>query len=866
MHYKRPSKFISDFFILLILVSFLTISCSDSNDNITDIIETGDTFSPDTTDISVIADTGDFVEDIQLVSGDSKLLVNRVEREISLFHKEKNILTFNFDGIMLGIVKNVDDEYNYDPWPIVNEDKNYTPPEGFKWIKISDIAFISTGDSDVEIKLIFETNRIATLKVKKSAENRFLFEIIPDERSVRNIAYYRLDASVSKDEAFYGLGAYLDDVNQRGKRRAMQFEIDNTESGYNEAHVPVPFLLSTGGWGWFIESTHLGAYDVASSKGDIVSAVFGTGVFSRDGIRFYLFSEDKPIDLIKHYYEVTSFPVLPARWAIGPLLWRDENRDQGEVENDINQMRLLDLAHTAIWIDRPYATAVNTFDFNKEQFPDPVSMINKVHSLGFRIGLWHTPYLEKATGELLTYAESHNFFPPQTGLILNRWGKPIDFTNPEAYRWWQENLKKYRDMGIAGYKLDYAEDIVPGISGARNKWKFYDGSDERTMHRGYTLLYHKVYSEILPEDGGFLLCRTGKYGSQKYTYIIWPGDLDANFAHHKEEVIEKNGNKFIAVGGLPASMIYGLNLAVSGFPFYGADTGGYRHSPPDKELFTRWFEQTALSSVMQIGNSASTVAWEEDSSTGYDSEMLSWYRIYTRLHLRLFPYIWTYAENIKKTAHPIQRPFGIMHPEMNIHIWDQYYFGDYLLVAPVLKRDQRERDVILPEGNWIDFFDRTLYYGGRTITVAAPLGKLPLFIKENAIIPLLRPTIDTYSATDRPELVDSYSTTPGVLYTIIFPKTESEFTLFDNTKISHKTTSDKIVITAQKGDEFKYGFLLEVLNIEAKPSMIKDKDGNILEEKNSISDLEAAESGYHFEIGSHILYIKINEGSVEISR
>jgi alpha-D-xyloside xylohydrolase len=267
---------------------------------------------------------------------------------------------------------------------------------------------------------------------------------------------------------------------------------------------------------------------------------------------------------------------------------------------------------------------------------------------------------------------------------------------------------------------------------------------------------------------------------------------------------------------------------------------------------------------MQIGNSASTVAWEEDPETGYDAEMLVWYREYTRLHLRLFPYIWTYAENIKKTGHPIQRPFGLMHPELNIHIWDQYYFGEYLLVAPILKRDQRERDVILPEGNWIDFFDRTFYDGGKTIKVSAPLGKLPLFIKENAIIPMLRPTIDTYSPTNEPDLVDSYSTTAGILYTIIFPKTESEFILFDNTVIHQSSTTDKIVISSTQGDEFKYGFLFELLNITSKPTGIKDKSGNDIKEYSIFSELEKAESGFYYDQNKATLYIRIKEGEIEI--
>lgn len=847
--------------ISTMLLTGISFYCQGNSDRLSDSHDIQDV---EVSDIQDIADISELGISLQIVSKDSKIVVDKEKRLFSFFYKDRGILTFDYRGVMLGIVKTVDDEYNYDPWPFVNEEKNYTPPDGFRWIPIQEISFVKADATSILLNLTFETNRIATMKVQAVADNRFSLQIVPDERSVRNIAYYRFDAGVRADEAFYGLGAYLDDVNHRGKKRAMQFEIENIESGYNEAHVPVPFLIGTSGWGWFIESVYPAAYDIASSREDTVSSIWGTGVFSYEGIRFFLFFEERPLDLIKHYYEITSFPQLPARWAIGPLLWRDENRDQEQVENDINQMRMLDLPHTAIWIDRPYATAVNTFDFKKEQFPDPTAMISKIHSLGFKLGLWHTPYLEKATGGLLKEAEDRGFFPPQTGLLLNRWGKPIDFTNPEAYRWWQGHLKTYKEMGIAGYKLDYAEDIVPGISAARNKWKFHDGRDERTMHYWYTILYHKVYSEIIPEEGGFLLCRAGKFGDQKYATIIWPGDLDANFAHHKEEIVDKNGNKFIAVGGLPASLIYGLNLSVSGFPFYGSDTGGYRHSPPDKELFTRWFEQTALSSVMQIGNSASTVAWEEDESTGYDQEMLKWYRDYTRLHLRLFPYIWTYAESIKKTGYPIQRPFGMVHPELNIHIWDQYYFGDYLLVAPVVKRDQREREVILPDGDWLDFFDRTSYQGGKTIKVSAPLGRLPLFIKEDAIIPLLRPTIDTYSPTDKPEIVDSYSTTPGLLYVLIFSKGQSSFELFDRTIISQRRTEDRITISAEGGSEFRYGFMLEILNISSPPISVSEKTRGDLPEKKSLSEILISDYGYFFDTSTNTLHIKIPSGEITV--
>ena len=122
------------------------------------------------------------------------------------------------------------------------------------------------------------------------------------------------------------------------------------------------------------------------------------------------------------------------------------------------------------------------------------------------------------------------------GVLLNNWGTPIDLTNPAAYAWWQDLIRRYTDMGIEGFKLDYGEDVVPGLLGVRNVWQFADGSDERTHARRFQLFYHRVYAETLPREGGFLLCRHGTYGSQRNASVIWPGDLDATFAQHREMV------------------------------------------------------------------------------------------------------------------------------------------------------------------------------------------------------------------------------------------------------------------------------------------------------------------------------------------
>ncbi|HVM95038.1 MAG TPA: TIM-barrel domain-containing protein, partial [Candidatus Acidoferrales bacterium] len=694
-------------------------------------------------------------------------------------------------------------------------------------------------------------------------------------------AYFRLRPQVYSSEGFYGLGEYFDDVNHRGKLRAMQIELDTTiESSYNEAHVPVPFLIGTKGWGLFVETYYPGTFDVARTKDDLVEATFGTGAASTQGLSFHLFAADHPLDLTKHYYEVTGFPRLPARWALGPWIWRDENKDQAQFENDVNTLRDLDLATTGIWIDRPYATGVNTFDFKASQFPDPPHMIALAHDLGLRMALWHTPYLDRmdpSTKTLRDYATQHNFYPPRVSILFNGWGRPIDLTNPDAFDWWQSLIHMYTDIGIEGFKLDYGEDVVVGLSGARSVWNFSDGSDERTMHEKFQLFYHSVYAETLPTDGGFLLCRHGAYGDQKNGPIIWPGDLDSSFAKHGE-IVQDGSTSYGAVGGLPASMISGIGLGASGFPFYASDTGGYRHSPPDKELFTRWFEQTALSSVMEIGTSSNDVAWEPTEKNGFDAEMLDWYRTYTRLHLRLWPYVWTYAQRIAQDGRPIERPLGLQYPELGQHPWDEYMLGDDLLVAPVVARGQTQRQVILPPGDWIDWWTGTRYSGAQTITHDAPLDTLPLFVRAGAIIPLLRPTIDAIAPTDAPDRVDSLATSAGVLYVRVAValdngaggSAQSGFELFDGTKLEQTFSSDNfpprshLGLHYDGGSEFNSGVLFEI-DLDGLPQGLIASVFDTtqpLPSLGSLTDLEAAASGWTSSSGK--LYIKVGSGDHEI--
>jgi len=808
---------------------------------------------------------------VTLSAGAFSVRVDADAGALTLLNGAAVLLRFPLDGFELGKVTALDDTVNYDPTSLAIPSVLQPPPDGLEFLPVISIDVIGSSEQALALTLHYAGGNEAALTVDAEAEGRFRLRLTPGKAGAP-IAYFRLRPRASDDEAFYGLGESFDDVNQRGKIRAMQLETDaELESHYNEVHVPIPLLIGTRGWGLFVDSARPGVFAVATEQTDLVEATFGTGLASTDGLTFHLFGSERALDITKLYYDVTGYPRLPARWALGPWVWRDENKDQAEVLGDVQAMRDLDLAATGYWIDRPYATAVNTFDFDKARFPDPKGMIATLHDLGLRTALWHTPYLDEgdaATAALRAEATSKGYYPTTVGVLLNKWGKPIDLTNEAAAAWWRGHLDAYTQLGVEGYKLDYGEDVVPGLTSARNPWAFADGSDERTMHARFQLSYHQAYAMTLPKDGGFLLCRHATVGDQKNGAIIWPGDLEASFARHRE-VVKDGTSEHTTVGGLPASIVAGLSLGPSGFPFYGADTGGYRHSPPDKELFVRWFEQTALSSVMQIGNSASTVAWEPDPKTGYDAEMLGWYRVYTRLHLRLFPYAWTYAKNLQKDGRPLQRPLGLVYPELGQHPSDEYLFGDSLLVAPVIERGATSRGVIFPPGLWIEWWSGKVYEGGKpeAVMVPAPLGVLPLFLAAGGIVPMLRPTIDTLTPVSDPAKVDSYATTPGVLWARVAPGAKSTFTVFDGSVIGQEQKGKKIALSSSDGAELMSGVVFEVIAVSGKPLSVTDGE-KALAEVADVAALTAAISGWvHVPDAGGTVLVKVGAGkhAVEIT-
>jgi alpha-D-xyloside xylohydrolase len=780
-----------------------------------------------------------------VLAGDSELVVQR---------NGVTLASFPATAFQVGVVDDLESGASFDPYWLLVDDAP-APPDGLEWRTADHFEVVESSARSMTLRLGVPGGS-ATVAIDASTAGNFRMVLASRGSDDHPVAYLRVQPTVDRDEHYYGLGEWADGVEHRGKLRPMQLEADLTnESSTDDNHVPVPLLIGTRGWGVFGASDYPGVFDVARASETQVDIVFGTGAASKDGLALYVFSADAPLDVLKAYQDVAGAPGLPAAWAYGPLLWRDENDDQAQVLDDIDQIRTLDLATSGMWFDRPYATAVNTFDWDPAKFPQPHDMLDALHAAGLRYGVWHVPYVEAGTPQR-DEADRAGYFPPVKAVSLNQWGTPIDFTNPEAYAWWQDQLRAYTDdYGVEGFKLDYGEDIVVGLNGNRFPWRFADGSDERTMHRGYTLLYHRVYRELLSGEGAFVLARTGRWGDQVLGTIIWPGDLAADLSHAGDPV---PGQSTTSVGGLPTALAFNIGLSASGFPFFASDTGGYRRSPASDETFVRWVEASTLSGAMQVGNSASTMPWD------FAPESLAAYRVYARLHMRLFPYAWSYAAMLAATGRPLVRPFGLVFPELGKHPADQYLFGDSLFVAPVIEPGATTRTLFTPPGTWLDWWTGEELAGATEHTVDAPLDTLPLYVARGGIVPLLRDTVDTLVASTQPD-VDAFGNDTGTLFVRVAPgPIATTFTLFDGSVIAQDANATELTFKRSVTPRFIGAVQFEIIATAAAPAQVLD-GATALVARASYSELAAAPDGWFYDPSATggTLWIKVGGGTAD---
>jgi len=381
--------------------------------------------------------------------------------------------------------------------------------------------------------------------------------------------------------------------------------------------------------------------------------------------------------------------------------------------------------------------------------------LKRLKEKGLKVCVWINPYVSQFSSLFDEGKEKGYFLKKPDGDVwqTDDWQPGmaiIDFTNPEARKWFASKLERLIDMGVDCFKTDFGERIPTDVV-------YYDGSDPEKMHNYYTYLYNKTVFETLERKLGkrnaVVFARSATAGSQKFP-VHWGGDCLASYESMAE------------------TLRGGLSLALCGFGFWSHDIGGFEDiTTPD--LYKRWVAFGLLSSHSRLhGNSMYKVPWN------FDEEAVEVLRFFTKLKCKLMPYIFASAVEVHERGIPVTRPMIFEFPDdpTCLYLDRQYMLGESLLVAPIFS-ETGEVTYYLPEGVWTHFLTGERIEGGRWRTEKYDYFGLPLFVRPNSVIP-------AGSVDDRPD----YDYADGVTLNVfeISNKTAHVYNTRDEVELSVK--------------------------------------------------------------------------------
>lgn len=504
-------------------------------------------------------------------------------------------------------------------------------------------------------------------------------------------------------------------LNLRGQK--IQMTITPTLSAY------APFYLSSRGYAIFVRGAWPGAFDFCASDPAKVKVEF-----EGPALDFKIYTAPDPATLVQAHAKDAGLPVLPPKWVFSPWRWRDEHRNlpeyydgspvtgpyNSQVAEDILMMKAFGIPCGVYWIDRPWGPGRNGYDdfeIDQKRLPEFKTMVDWLLKDQIRTVLWIGPF---TNGQMAQDTVAKKFGYPTQRPQANNYPL-IDFTNPQAKAFWQAGVAKLLKLGVAGFKLDRAEEQMPN----RGPEKVFDGRTLTENRNDYPVQYVKATAEIAKQyrGGDFVLMPRAAYtGSSPYA-IFWGGDINSS------------------QWGLRASIIAVQRAAVMGYPFWGSDTGGY-NGALDRLVTARWLAFSCFTPLMEVGPTRNRAFWDMPTEPAYDSELIAIWRLYARLHERLLDYTYAAVQNAHETGQPVVRPLFMVYPKQAEawQDWGAYLYGADLLVSPVWDKAEKKHSVYLPAGSRWRFAwnPGEALAGGQTVIVATALHQLPLFIRDGA--------------------------------------------------------------------------------------------------------------------------------------
>lgn len=523
-------------------------------------------------------------------------------------------------------------------------------------------------------------------------------------------AFIRDMLNISVGESIYGFGEKFTSFVKNGQT----VEIWNSDGGTctEQSYKSVPFYVSSRNYGCFINHPEKVTFDVGSEN---VSKVAFT--IQGEHLEYFIFGGETIADVISLYTSLTGKPSLPPAYTFG--LWLTTsfttNYDEETCSYFIDEMERRNIPLEVFHFDCFWMKEYNWCDFtwDKRMFPDPEAMLSRLKKKGVKICVWINPYIAQRSSLFDEGMSNGYFIKKKDGSVFqtDMWQPGmaiVDFTNPEACRWYASKLKTLCEMGVDSFKTDFGERIPTDVV-------YYDNSDPYRMHNYYTYLFNKTVFDFLKEYYGenkaCLFARSATTGCQQFP-VHWGGDCSSTYESMWETI---RG---------------GLSLCLSGFGFYSHDISGFE-STATPDLYKRWSAFGLMSSHSRLhGSSSYRVPWN------FDEESCDVLRHFTKLKGSIMPYLFANAIKTHETGIPMMRATVTEYSsDPATHYLDrQYMLGDNLLVAPVFSEDGVCSFYLPGTGIWTDIQTGETLEGGRWYEKKYDYFGMPLFAKPNSII------------------------------------------------------------------------------------------------------------------------------------
>ncbi len=620
-------------------------------------------------------------------------------------------------------------------------------PVGIRILEQS--ATVENGDISAEITAAGKLSlyrKDGRLLLEEFVRNRKSFSIGTGEKTLQGFASaldidarefkpilsgdYALTLRFESDpaERLYGMGQYQQPyLNLKGCM---------LELAQRNSQASVPFVVSSLGYGFLWNNPGIGR------------VTFGRNVTTWEAsstkvMDYWVTAGENPAAILSSYARATgSVPMMPD-WAMGFWQCKLRYQTQEELLQVAREYKRRGLPISVIVIDFFHWPMQGEWKFDPEYWPDPDAMIAELNGLGIELMVSVWPTVDHRSENYPEMVEKGYLISTDRGhrIAMDFHGNTVHFdaTNPGARAYvWQKCKANYYDKGIRLFWLDEAEPEYTSYD--FDLYRYHLGPDVQVGNI-YPALYARAFYEGMEAAGQekiINLIRCAWAGSQRYGALVWSGDIHSSF--------ESMRNQFAA----------GLNMGMAGIPWWTTDIGGFHggniNDPAFGELLVRWFQYGAFCPVMRLhgvrepqtpplGNSGGGVcnSGAANEVWSYGPEVYEILKGYLFMRERLRPYISGLMKEAHQNGSPVIRPLFYEFPE-DEDAWrceDAFMFGPDLLVAPVMYAGARSREVYLPaESRWTNAWTNEVLSGGQTVTVAAPLSQIPLFLRNDVKLPI----------------------------------------------------------------------------------------------------------------------------------